>query len=98
MDWKGWSCKLSGTLARPLLPRLLPLGPYEESCLSKPYRIQRGSCCEDCRYSRRYPGLGTSVENVDLSSHSANASSDVNSRILFMVTFRDVTGMKDDHR
>ncbi|GFX42460.1 uncharacterized protein TNCV_1520241 [Trichonephila clavipes] len=38
-----------------LLPRLLPLGPYQESCLRKPRRLQRGPGCEDCRHSRRYP-------------------------------------------
>ncbi|GFX20140.1 hypothetical protein TNCV_1437001 [Trichonephila clavipes] len=33
MDCAGWSGKLAGTFACPLLPRLLPLRPYEESCL-----------------------------------------------------------------
>ncbi|GFT55679.1 hypothetical protein TNCV_1785781 [Trichonephila clavipes] len=47
MDWAGWSSgKLSGSFVCPLLPRLLPLGPYEESCLRKPHRLRR---CPGCK-------------------------------------------------
>ncbi|GFV58911.1 hypothetical protein TNCV_1826191 [Trichonephila clavipes] len=52
MDWAGWSSKLAGTLTVPLLPRLVPLEPYEESCLRKARRLRRGPDCEDCRRSR----------------------------------------------
>ncbi|GFV64134.1 transposable element Tc1 transposase [Trichonephila clavipes] len=56
MDLNPWSGKLTGTLVKPLMLRLLPLGPYEESCLRKFHRFRRGSGCEDCRRSRRYNG------------------------------------------
>ncbi|GFU34384.1 hypothetical protein TNCV_1991681 [Trichonephila clavipes] len=37
------------------MPRLLPLGPYEESYLRKPRRLRQGPGCEDYRRIRRYP-------------------------------------------
>ncbi|GFT77778.1 hypothetical protein TNCV_7971 [Trichonephila clavipes] len=70
-DWTGCSGKLVGTLAGPLLPRLQSLGPYEDSCLRKPRRLQRGPGCEDSRRSRRYAGYARGIFYCSTISPSA---------------------------
>ncbi|GFU49168.1 uncharacterized protein TNCV_2674711 [Trichonephila clavipes] len=55
LDWAGWYGKLASTLSLHLLPKLLPLEPFEETFLRKPRRLRRGPGCEDCRRRRRNP-------------------------------------------
>ncbi|GFU85495.1 hypothetical protein TNCV_802241 [Trichonephila clavipes] len=53
-----------GSSYYPLNPRPLPLGSYEESCLRKPRRLQRGPGIDDCRRSRRNQGDTRVFANV----------------------------------